>query len=304
MQVLKTPESAFSSITDFPYKPKYVQVTDTVSAEIAMAYYQCGPEDGHTILLLHGEPSWGYLYRTMIPILADAGFNVLVPDLIGFGRSDKPTRREDYTYARHLIWLKDWFNQTIEGKVTLFCQDWGGLLGLRLVADMPDRFAGVMASNTFLPTGEHTPPEAFLNWRRFSQDVPIFPVSGVIKGGTVSTLSQETLDAYDAPFPSEEYKEGARQFPLLVPATPDDPQTQANRDAWERLKQFNTPFMTAFSDSDPVTAGGDKLMQSLIPGCRGVQHNTVVKGGHFVQEDKGPELADLLITFINATGQA
>ena len=306
MQVLKTPESAFSNIQDFPYEPQYVQVTDTISSELSMAYYQAGPKDGHTLLLLHGEPSWAYLYRKMIPILAQQGFNVLVPDLIGFGRSDKPSRREDYTYARHLIWLKDWFSQVThkDQKVTLFCQDWGGLLGLRLVADMPSRFAGVMASNTGLPTGEHTPPDAFIKWRRFSQEVPEFPVSSIIQGATVSELSQDTLNAYDAPFPSEAYKEGARQFPLLVPATPDDPQTQANREAWKQLKQFHRPFMTAFSDSDPVTAGGDKLMQSLIPGCKGVQHITIQHGGHFVQEDKGEELANALINFINSTGQA
>ena len=306
MQVLKTPESAFSNIHDFPYEPHYVQVTDTISSELSMAYYQAGPKQGHTVLLLHGEPSWAYLYRKMIPILAQSGFNVLVPDLIGFGRSDKPSQREDYTYARHLIWLKDWFSQVThkDQQITLFCQDWGGLLGLRLVADMPTRFAGVMASNTGLPTGEHMPSEAFINWRRFSQEIPEFPVSSIINQATVLELSQETLNAYDAPFPDESYKEGARQFPLLVPATPDDPQTQANRDAWEKLKQFTRPFMTAFGDSDPVTAGGDKIMQTLIPGCTGIQHVTVKNGGHFIQEDKGEELANLLINFINTTEQA
>lgn len=301
MQILTTPESEFEQIADFPYTPQYVNVTNTIDGELRMAYYQTGPNDGHTILLLHGEPTWGYLYRHMMPILADAGFNVVVPDLIGFGRSDKPTRLDDYTYARHLIWLTDWFNQVVKGPSTLFCQDWGGLLGLRLVAKMPERFSGVMASNTGLPTGEHTPSDAFLNWRRFSQDVPVFPPAGIVKGATVSTLSQQTLDAYNAPFPSEEYKAGARKFPLLVPATPDDPQTQANRDAWESLGKFYKPFMTAFSDSDPVTAGGDIIMQNRIPGCNGIQHTTVKNGGHFVQEDKGEELALLLIDFIRKT---
>ena len=186
MQVLKTPESAFANITDFPYTPHYVQVTDTVSSEITMAYYQAGTKDGHTILLMHGEPTWAYLYRKMIPTLVEAGFNVLVPDLIGFGRSDKLERREDYTYARHVIWVKEWFNQVVKGPVTLFCQDWGGLLGLRLVADMPERFAGVMVSNTGLPTGDQPPSEAFTKWRRFSQDVPAFPTSSIIQGATVS----------------------------------------------------------------------------------------------------------------------
>lgn len=301
MQVLKTPESAFSKIDDFPYSPQYVQVTDTVSSEISMAYYQAGPKDGHTILLMHGEPTWAYLYRKMMPALAEAGFNVLVPDLIGFGRSDKPTRREDYSYARHVIWVKEWFNQVVKGPVTLFCQDWGGLLGLRLVADMPERFAGVMVSNTGLPTGDQTPSDAFIKWRRFSQDVPVFPTSSIIQGATVAELSQQTLDAYDAPFPEEEYKAGARIFPLLVPASSDNPEAQANRNAWERLKQYNAPFMTAFGDSDPVTAGGDRIFQKLIPGCQGIEHVTIKGGGHFIQEDKGEELAELLKQFIRDT---
>lgn len=301
MQVLKTPESAFSKIDDFPYSPQYVQVTDTVSSEISMAYYQAGPKDGHTILLMHGEPTWAYLYRKMMPTLAEAGFNVLVPDLIGFGRSDKPTRREDYSYARHVIWVKEWFNQVVKGPVTLFCQDWGGLLGLRLVADMPERFAGVMVSNTGLPTGDQTPSDAFIKWRRFSQDVPVFPTSSIIQGATVTDLSQQTLDAYDAPFPEEEYKAGARIFPLLVPASSDNPEAQANRNAWERLKQYSAPFMTAFGDSDPVTAGGDRIFQKLIPGCQGIEHVTIKGGGHFIQEDKGEELAELLKQFIRDT---
>lgn len=301
MQVLKTPESAFSKIVDFPYSPQYVQVTDTVSSEISMAYYQAGPKGGHTILLMHGEPTWAYLYRKMMPTLAEAGFNVLVPDLIGFGRSDKPTRREDYSYARHVIWVKEWFNQVVKGPVTLFCQDWGGLLGLRLVADMPERFAGVMVSNTGLPTGDQTPSDAFIKWRRFSQDVPVFPTSSIIQGATVTDLSQQTLDAYDAPFPEEEYKAGARIFPLLVPASSDNPEAQANRNAWERLKQYSAPFMTAFGDSDPVTAGGDRIFQKLIPGCQGIEHVTIKGGGHFIQEDKGEELAELLKQFIRDT---
>ncbi|WP_394220593.1 haloalkane dehalogenase [Alteromonas gracilis] len=301
MQVLKTPESAFDKITDFSYTPHYIQVTDTISSEITMAYYQCGPKDGHTVLLMHGEPTWAYLYRKMMPILADAGFNVVVPDLIGFGRSDKPVRKEDYSYARHFIWLKDWFTQVVKGPTTLFCQDWGGLLGLRLVADMPDQFASVMVSNTGLPTGDHTPSEAFTKWRRFSQDVPVFPTSSIIQNATVTPLDDVTLAAYDAPFPDENYKAGARMFPLLVPTTPDSAEAQANRDAWGKLKQFDKPFMTAFGDSDPVTKGGDKIFQKLVPGCEGMPHTVIENGGHFIQEDQGELLAKLLINFIQQT---
>lgn len=303
MQVLNTPESAFDKIPDFPYVPRYVAVTDTISSEITMAYYQCGPADGHTILLMHGEPTWAYLYRKMMPILAKAGFNVVVPDLIGFGRSDKPMRKEDYTYARHVIWLKEWFTQVVKGPTTLFCQDWGGLLGLRLVADMPERFTGVMVSNTGLPTGDHPASDAFIKWRRFSQDTPVFPTSAIIQNATVSDLHHTTLAAYDAPFPDESYKAGARMFPLLVPTSPDNPEAQANRLAWEKLKQFNKPFITAFGDSDPITKGGEKIFQKLVQGCDGMAHTTVKHGGHFIQEDQGEKLAELLIQFIQQTHQ-
>ncbi len=300
MESLRTPESAFAHIEDYPYEPHYVDVTDTMSRSLRMAYIDEGDKNGTTILLLHGEPTWGYLYRKMIPPLVDAGFRVLVPDLIGFGRSDKPVEKQDYTYARHLIWISDWFKQVAPESVALFCQDWGGILGLRLVADMPHRFSHVMAANTGLPTGEQPPSDAFLNWRRFSQEVEVFPPAGIVKGATVSTLSEATLAAYNAPFPEEKYKAGARQFPLLVPATPSDPQTENNRKAWAKLKQFEKPFMTAFSDSDPVTAGGDKLMQALIPGCKGQNHVTIEQAGHFLQEDKGEEISQHLITFINS----
>ena len=300
MKVLKTPENAFADISDFPYPAHFVEVTDTVSSELCMAYYQLGPTEGHPVVLLHGEPTWAYLYRKMMPLLADAGFCVCVPDLIGFGRSDKPTLKSDYTYGRHLIWLKDWFNQVVKEPATLFCQDWGGLLGLRMVADMPTRFAGVMASNTGLPTGDVKPTEAFTRWRRFSQDVEEFPTSTVINNGTLSGIDEHALAAYDAPFPDESYKMGARMFPLLVPTEPDSPDSQANRNAWQSLKQFNKPFMTAFSDGDPVTAGGEKYLQKQIPGCKGIKHASIKSGGHFVQEDKGEELAQLLISFIRS----
>ncbi|MBJ2128987.1 haloalkane dehalogenase [Alteromonas sp. IB21] len=303
MQVLKTPESAFDEINDFPYAPRFTEITDTVSSEITMAHYQCGPVDGHTVQLIHGEPTWAYLYRKMMPLLADAGFNVIAPDLIGFGRSDKPVRKDDYSYARHVIWIKDWFTQIVKGPTTLFCQDWGGLLGLRLVADMPERFSGVMVSNTGLPTGHHSPSEAFIKWRRFSQDVPIFPTSTIIQNATTTELDEATLAAYDAPFPDERYKAGARMFPLLVPTSPDSPEAQANRQAWEKLKQFKKPFITAFGDSDPVTSGGDKLFQKLVPGSKGMVHTRIANGGHFIQEDKGEELANLLIQFIQQTQQ-
>jgi haloalkane dehalogenase len=236
----------------------------------------------------------------MIDPVIKAGYRVIAPDLIGFGKSDKPTERSDYTYQRHLDWVRQVIIQLNLSDITLVCQDWGGLLGLRLVAEHPDLFARVLAANTMLPTGDHSPNEAFLNWQTFSQEVKVFPVAGIIKGATVTALSTDELAAYDAPFPDETYKAGARQFPLLVPTTPDNPASDANRLAWQTLQQFDKPFMTAFSDSDPVTAGGDKIMQKLIPGCQGQVHTTIEKGGHFLQEDQGKKLADVLLTFMNS----
>ena len=222
-----------------------------------------------------------------------------MPDLIGFGRSDKPTKRSDYTYQRHLDWLRNILSQLSLENITLVCQDWGGLLGLRLVAEHPDKFARVLAANTMLPTGDHAPGEAFMKWRTFSQEVAEFPVAGIIKGATVTELAPSVLEGYNAPYPSEEHKAGVRQFPLLVPITTDDPQTENNRAAWQTLKRFSKPFLTAFSDSDPITAGGDKIMQKLIPGTQGQSHTTITNGGHFLQEDQPQQLAQVLLQFIN-----
>ncbi len=301
MEFLRTPDSRFANLPGYAFTPHYLMVDDGEGGQLRVHYLDEGPATADPLLLMHGEPSWSYLYRKMIPILVAAGHRVIAPDLIGFGRSDKPTRREDYTYQRHVGWMQSVLDQLQLERITLVCQDWGGLLGLRLVAAHPERFARVVAANTMLPTGDHSPGEAFENWRTFSQDVPVFPAGGVIKGGTISALPQAVVDAYDAPYPDESYKEGARQFPLLVPTTPDDPASAANRAAWQVLGQWHKPFLTAFSDSDPVTAGGDKLMQKLIPGTRGQAHTTIVGAGHFLQEDKGEQLAETVVRFIAAT---
>ena len=300
LQFLTTPEHCFQQITDFCYAAHFLQVDDNEGGSLKLHYIDEGPKDGNVVLMLHGEPSWGYLYRKMISPVVAAGYRVIVPDLIGFGKSDKPTQRSDYTYQRHLDWIRQIIIQLNLKDITLVCQDWGGLLGLRLVAEHPDLFARVLAANTMLPTGDHTPSEAFLKWKIFSQEVAVFPVAGIIKGATVTPLSDQVLQAYNAPFPDETYKAGVRQFPLLVPTTPDDPASEANRLAWQSLKKFNQPFMTAFSDSDPVTAGGDKIMQNLIPGCQGQAHTTIEQGGHFLQEDQGEKLAAVLLSFMHA----
>ncbi|MEX6501286.1 haloalkane dehalogenase [Pseudomonas zhanjiangensis] len=301
MEFLRTPDERFADLPGYDFKPHYLQVDDSEGGELRLHYLDEGPATADPVLLLHGEPSWSYLYRKMIPILVATGHRVIAPDLIGFGRSDKPTRGEDYSYQRHVDWMRSVLEQLDLRRITLVCQDWGGLIGLRLVAEHPERFARVVAANTMLPTGDHAPGAAFEKWQKFSQEVPVFPAGGVIKGGTVTPLPQAVVDAYDAPYPDERYKAGARQFPLLVPTRPDDPAAPANRAAWAVLANWGKPFLTAFSDSDPVTAGGDTLMQKLIPGTLGQDHTTIVGAGHFLQEDKGEELAGVVLRFIAAT---
>lgn len=299
MKTLRTPDSCFANLPDYDFAPHYLMVDDSEGGELRVHYLDEGPRDANPVLLLHGEPSWCYLYRKIIPILTAAGHRVIAPDLLGFGRSDKPAARTDYTYQRHVDWLQSALDQLDLKDITLFCQDWGGLIGLRLVAAHPDRFARVAAGNTMLPTGDHDPGEGFRKWQKFSQETPEFNVGGAIKTGTVTELSQAVIDAYNAPFPDESYKEGARQFPLLVPITPDDPASEKNRAAWVDLGKWTKPFLTLFSDSDPITAGGDLVMQKLIPGTKGQNHTTIANAGHFLQEDQGEKVAELLVKFIN-----
>lgn len=298
MEYLRTPDSCFDALPDYKFNANYVDIDDTQSNTLRMHYIDEGPRNASVVLMLHGEPSWSFLYRKMIPIVSDAGYRVIAPDLIGFGRSDKPTKQEDYSYQRHIDWLSDMLTQLDLKNITLVCQDWGGLLGLRLVAKFSERFERVCAANTFLPTGDHKPNKAFESWKAFSQEVDVFPAGGVIKGGTTTPLSQDVIDAYNAPYPDESYKAGARVFPTLVPTDPNNSASQANREAWKVLQQWHKPFLTAFSDSDPVTTGGDKLFQKLIPGCQGQNHVTIENGGHFLQEDQGDVLANVVINFI------
>ena len=300
MEYLRTPDDCFADLPGFDFSPNYLTVDDTEGGELRVHYLDEGPADAAPVLLMHGEPSWSFLYRRMIPALVSAGQRVVAPDLVGFGRSDKPGLRTDYTYQRHVQWMQSVIDQLQLRDITLVCQDWGGLIGLRLVAENPERFARVVAANTMLPTGDQDLGEAFVNWRTFSQEVPVFPVSAIIDGATTTELPPEVLRGYDAPFPDERFKEGARQFPLLVPATPDDPAAESNRAAWQVLSQWQKPFLTAFSDSDPITAGGDALLQKLIPGCSGQAHTTIENGGHFLQEDQGEKLAGVVADFIQA----
>jgi haloalkane dehalogenase len=235
----------------------------------------------------------------MIPPLVAAGHRVIAPDLVGFGRSDKPTEQSDYTYARHVAWMQELLIDHLDLRdATFFGQDWGGLVGLRVVAADPDRFARVVIGNTGLPTGDHKPSDAFLAWQKFSQETPRFDIGTLIQGATNVELSDAEVAAYDAPFPDDAYKAGARIFPTLVPTSPDDPAAAANKAAWEVFARWDKPFVTCFSDGDPVTAGGDAPFRKLVPGAQGQPHATIEGANHFFQEDAGPRLAQLLIDVI------
>ncbi|MFN2589252.1 MAG: haloalkane dehalogenase [Actinomycetota bacterium] len=298
MRILRTPDDRFEDLPGYRFDPHFAQVGE---GGLLVHYVDEGPRDAPPVLLLHGEPTWSYLYRTMIPVIVDAGFRAVAPDLIGFGRSDKPAERDDYTYQRHVDWTAALIEAVHLDGVTMFCQDWGGLIGLRLAAENPDRYDRIIAANTFLPTGDLPLGEAFERWRDYSQDTPDFAVGRIVNRGCVAELDTDVMAAYDVPFPDDSYKAGARQFPMLVPASPDDPAAPANRRAWEVLRQWEKPFLTAFGDSDPITRGADRLFQDLIPGARGMPHVTVEGAGHYLQEDKGEELATLVMTFIRET---
>ena len=296
MELLQTPPERFADLPDWPWESHTADV-----GGVTMAYVDEGPRDAAPVLLLHGEPSWSYLYRHMIGPLVEAGHRVIAPDLIGFGRSDKPADRADHTYAAHVEWMRALVCDHLDLRdITLFCQDWGGLIGLRVVAEDVDRFARLVIANTGMPTGEQQMPDAFMAWQRFSQTVETFPVGPMLQGATTRQLSDAEVAAYDAPFPDESFKEGPRIMPSLVPTSPDDPAHDANVAAWEVLQAFDRPVLTCFSDNDPITAGGEAVFHKLVPGTAGQAHRTVA-GGHFLQEDAGPELAGIIDDLVRAT---
>lgn len=297
MKLLRTPDERFDNIPDYPFAPHYVEVPAGDGQALRIHHVDEGPRDAPVVLCMHGEPSWSFLYRKMVPPLVAAGFRVVCPDLPGFGKSDKPAAREDYSYQAFMDWMTAWLTQVDLQHVTLMCQDWGGLIGLRLAAEHSARFDALVIANTGLPVGKGTPTKGFMAWRKFSQEAPEFPIGGIINGGTVTDLSPEVIAAYDAPFPDDTYKAGARQFPILVPIAEDDPGVAENVAAWEVLSKWDKPVLTAFSDSDPVTSGGFRAFQERIPGAKGQPHTLVEGGGHFLQEDVGEKLAALIIDF-------
>lgn len=295
MKVLRTSESRFANLPDYPFEPHYYQVTP----ELRLHYVDEGAKDGAPVLMLHGEPTWSYLYRQIIPPVAAAGLRVLAPDLIGFGKSDKPVEPSDYSYAAHVAWLRHWIEALDLQGITLVCQDWGSLIGLRLAAEMPKRFARILIGNGGLPTGDIPMSTAFMIWRAFAAYSPWFPIGRIVQGGTKRKFSKAERAAYDAPFPTEEHKAGARIFPSLVPIRPDDPASAANRRAWAVYKKWTKPFLCCFSDGDPITRGFDRMLHENIPGTKGQPHTTL-HGGHFMQEDDAQNFARLILAACKA----
>src|SRR5215469_11498493 len=302
VKILRTPDHRFANLPDFPFKPNYREIKDADGTAIRIHYLDEGPKTADPVLLMHGEPSWSYLYRKIVPLLVAKGHRVVAPDLVGFGRSDKPAAKSDYTYERHVRWMSDWLTAIDLRRITLFCQDWGGLIGLRLVAAFPDRFARVVVANTGLPVGATFSP-AFQQWLDFSQTTPELPVGNIVNMGSLGRLTAAEQAAYDAPFPDESYKEGARVFPTLVPITPQHASVAENQQAWRMLESFRKPFLTAFSDSDPITKGGDQPFQQRVPGAKGDKHVTVKDAGHMLQENQPAEVARVVDEFIRATSR-
>jgi haloalkane dehalogenase len=332
MEFKRTPDERFENLADYPYEPNYLQVGDTQGGELRLHYLDEGPADAPVVLLMHGQPTWSYLYRFMIPPLLEAGFRVLAPDLIGFGRSDKPTRIEDYSYARHVSWMSEWLTSLDLSDITVFFQDWGSLIGLRLVAAFPERFSNVVLANGGMPTGmvpeEYTEPlkeayktlpvvkaeelgerfrdtsgiPGFLYWRKFCAESPDLDIGHLMDVVAADTLSEAAKAAYRAPFPDQSYMAGARRFPSLVPLFHDEPEVEENKLAWEVLRQFDKPFMLAFSDNDPVTAGGDQKFLAEVPGCQGVAHRTVENAGHFLQQDQPQQCVQAILDITDRSG--
>jgi haloalkane dehalogenase len=299
MQTLRTPDDRFDAVPDFPYPPRYCELSDGDGGVLRAAWIEDGPEGADPILMLHGEPSWSYLYRKMVPILVAEGHRVICPDLVGFGRSDKPTRLDDHSYARHVEWMRALAFDVLDLRdVTLVGQDWGGLIGLRLAAEHPERFARVVVANTGLPNGEQLMADIWWRFREAITSTPTLDVGAFVQGGCRRQMSDTERAGYDAPFPADEYCTGPRAMPGLVPTSPDDPAAAANKAAWAKLSVSPTPMLVAFSDSDPITGPMAAIFAREMRGAQGIDHPVIRGAGHFLQEDAGEELAGHIVTFL------
>lgn len=299
METLRTPDDRFDALTGFDHEPQYADIADGDGGSLRIAYVEAGPAAGPVVLLLHGEPTWSYLYRDVIDALTGAGIRSFAVDLVGFGRSDKPARPADHSFARHVEWVRELVFDVLDlSDLTLVGQDWGGLIGLRLVAENPDRFARVVAANTGLPTGDFDMPDLWWQFRMAVESAGMLDVGRLVAAGCLRGLDDADRAAYDAPFPDESFKAAPRVMPTLVPTSPDDPAAEANRAAWEVLTRWEKPFLVAFSDGDPITGAMAPVLRKLVPGTRGLTHPVIAGAGHFLQEDAGHHLGRVVAGFV------
>jgi len=299
MDVLRTPDERFAGLPEFPFAPHYVEVPDGEGGTLRVHHLDEGPRDGRVVVFLHGNPSWSFLWRKLIPHFVAAGYRCIAPDLVGLGRSDKPARLGDFTVARHVAWMRSaLFDALALPQVDLVAQDWGGIIGLRLVAALPEGFRTVTMANTGMPIGQGPFSKMLREWPAMAAAMPEFPVGTLVRAGCAEPMSDTVVAVYDAPFPDERYKAAARSFPALIPLTPDNPAVPDQLAAWTALERFAKPFLCAFSDKDPVNKGGDRMLRERIPGAQGQPHTTITGGGHFLQEDRGPELAHVVLDFL------
>ena len=298
MEVLRTPDERFAGLPGFPFEPHYLNIETKGGTPLRMHYLDEGPREGKPIVMLHGQPSWSYLYRQMVPGLTEAGFRVLAPDLIGFGRSDKPADTGDYSYSQHVEWVSAWLTSLAPTDGTFFVHDWGSMIGLRTLPEHGIRFTEVIVSNGGLPDCERLSPlEIFYTWRQFVRDQEELEVGKVVQLGSASELLEDVVAAYDAPFPDESYRSGVRAFPELVPTAPDQADARANGRAWQFLEQWDKPFLTLFGDSDPINEGADEIFQKRVPGAAGQRHQLLSDAGHFIQEDAPEALVEAIVAF-------
>lgn len=292
VEYLRTPDERFADLPDFGYEPTYTDLDG-----LRMAHVEVGPADGPVVLLLHGEPTWSFLYRRMIPPLVEAGYRCVAPDLIGFGRSDKPVERSAYTYNGHVAWLHQFLAAVDLPPATMFAQDWGGLIGLRVAAEDPDRFQRIAIGNTGLPVGRSLGP-GFDAWLNASQNMAFMDAGQLLQRATQARqLDEAEMDAYRAPFPDEAYMAGARQFPTLVPITPEHGGVAENLEAWRMLEGWDKPFLTIWCPDDPVLGQLHHEFIERIPGATGQPHQELRPGGHFLQDDRGEDVAAALIAW-------
>ena len=298
MQFISTPLQCFENLHEYPFKENFISVTDKEGNTAKMHFVEEG-SGPINILLLHGQPSWSYLYRNVIHALKGVAAKIIAPDLIGFGKSSKATKQENYTYSRHVEWLQNFLEKKELNNIVMFCQDWGGLLGLRIAAFQPERFSAIIAANTFLPTGAGNMPEEWLAFKKLCEKASRLPIRKIIQSGCTTQLTDGIKTAYAAPFPSEDYIQAARIFPRLIPLTKDHPEARINQEAWQSLRNYDKPFITAFSDKDPITHRIDLLLKRMVQGAKNRKHPTIHGGGHFLQEDRPKEVANVIRNVIS-----